>query len=56
MTMPDTDRFSPELAHLLTTATSVTNEHVNNQGLCAICGSAWPCERALVTEHNLATF
>lgn len=56
MTAPDIDRFPPELVHLISTATSVMNRHVNDQGLCAICGSAWPCERAVVAEHNLAAF
>jgi hypothetical protein len=56
MTVPDIDRFPPELAQLIRTATSVINEHVCDRGLCAICGSAWPCERAVVAEHNLAAF
>ena len=56
MTAPDTDRFLSKLAQLISTATSVINEHVDDQGLCAICGSAWPCERAVVAEHNLAAF
>jgi hypothetical protein len=56
MTAPDTDRFLPKLAQLISTATSVINEHIDAQGLCAICGSAWPCERAVVAEHILAAF
>jgi hypothetical protein len=56
MTAPDTDHFAPKLVQLISTAASVMNEHVNDQGLCAICGSAWPCERAVVAEHNLAAF
>jgi hypothetical protein len=56
MTMPDSDRFPADLAHLISTATSVINGHVNDGGLCAICGSAWPCERAVAAEHNLAAF
>jgi hypothetical protein len=55
MTAPDIDRFLP-LAQLISTATSVINEHVNDQGLCAVCGAAWPCERAVTAEHNLAVF
>jgi len=54
MTTPATDRFPPEVLQLLALATSVMNEHVNDQGLCAVCGSAWPCERAVLAEHNLA--
>jgi hypothetical protein len=56
MTAPDTGRFRSKLAQLTSTATSVMNSHVNDQGLCAICGSAWPCERAIVAEHSLAAF
>lgn len=56
MTTPATDRFPPEVMQLLVLATSVMNEHVNEQGLCVICGSAWPCERAVLAEHNLAVF
>jgi hypothetical protein len=35
-------------------ATTVLGEHTNNAGLCAVCGSAWPCERAVTATHNLA--
>jgi hypothetical protein len=56
MTELDIDRFLPKLAQLISTATSVINEHIDDQGLCAICGSAWPCERAVVADHNLAAF
>jgi hypothetical protein len=41
MTTPETDRFLSEVARLISIATSVINEHVNDQGLCAVCGSAW---------------
>jgi hypothetical protein len=54
MITPATDRFTPELTQLLELATSVMNEHLSDQGLCAVCGSAWPCERAVLAEHNLA--
>lgn len=54
MTMPATDRFPPELTQLFELATSVINEHVNDQGLCAVCGSAGPRDRAVLAEHNLA--
>jgi hypothetical protein len=39
------------LAHL---ATAVLNEHTNDNGLCAICGCAFPCESAVLAEHNVA--
>lgn len=56
MTTPATGRFPPEMLQLLKLATRIIDEHINEQGLCAICGSAWPCERAVVAEHNLAAF
>ncbi|HEX5494950.1 MAG TPA: hypothetical protein VFX70_10295 [Mycobacteriales bacterium] len=54
MTAPGTDYLPPELATLVATATRVINEHVADNGLCAVCGSAWPCARAVLAEHNLA--
>jgi hypothetical protein len=56
MTTPATDRFPPEVMQLLRLATTVIGEHVDEQGLCAVCGSAWPCEWAVLAEHNLAVF
>jgi hypothetical protein len=35
-------------------ATVVLNEHTNDHDLCAVCGTAFPCERAVLAEHNLA--
>lgn len=37
-------------------ATVVFNEHTDNSGLCAVCGSAWPCELVVLADHNLAGF
>ena len=34
-------------------ATRVINEHLDAHGLCAVCSSAFPCERAVLAEHNL---
>ncbi len=56
MSTPAADRFPPEVLQLLKLAARVINEHVNDRGLCAVCGSAWPCEQAVVAEHNLASF
>lgn len=56
MPVPDIDRFPLKLAQLISTTASVINEHVNDQGLYAICGSVRPCERAVVAEHNLGAF
>jgi len=47
----DIDTKIEELAEL---ASSVINEHTNDHGACAVCGSAFPCDRAVLAEHNLA--
>lgn len=31
--------------------TRVMNEHTNDHDLCAVCGSAWPCERVVLADH-----
>ena len=46
--------LSPELNGLADLATSVLNEHTNDHGLCAVCGVAFPCDLAIVAEHNAA--
>jgi len=51
--VPGAAYIRPELDLLRGNATAVMNEHVNDAGLCAICGAAWPCERVLLAEHNL---
>ena len=53
-TFPTVDRYPSEFAHLCAVATREINEHVSDDGLCVICGSVWPCERAVLAEHNLA--
>jgi hypothetical protein len=42
-----------EIAQLHQLATMVIGAHQNHDDLCVICGSAWPCERAVLAEHNL---
>ncbi|KWX00948.1 hypothetical protein TH66_05305 [Carbonactinospora thermoautotrophica] len=54
-TVPVTHSQPSALDLLRSTATVVLNEHVNAYGLCAVCGSAFPCERAVLAEHNLAS-
>jgi hypothetical protein len=44
---------SSEIEALHQLATLVLNEHTNDNGLCAVCGCAFPCERAVLAEHNL---
>lgn len=46
--------LSAEMDALHQLATVVLNEHTNDHDLCAVCGSAFPCERAVLAEHNLA--
>jgi hypothetical protein len=42
------------LDQLATLAATVLGEHRNDAGLCASCGSAWPCGLVVLAEHNLA--
>ncbi|MDQ3405640.1 MAG: hypothetical protein M3548_19985 [Actinomycetota bacterium] len=35
-------------------ATRVLGERTNDCDLCTVCGSAWPCERVVLADHNLA--
>ena len=43
-----------EIDALIRLATRVLNEHRNDHELCAVCGCAFPCDRAVLAEHNLA--
>ena len=47
------DFLPPELIHLLGTARHVIDQHTNDHGQCAECGSVWPCQRALLAEFAL---
>jgi hypothetical protein len=49
------DCFPVELVRLLSTARRVIDQHVNNCGNCADCGSPWPCQHAVLAEFALAT-
>jgi len=44
----------PSLAMWLTTATREIGWHSNDRGLCAVCGSAFPCERAVLADLALS--
>lgn len=46
-------QVTAELRQLAANAASVLNEHVNDHGYCAACGYAWPCESAVLAEHDL---
>jgi hypothetical protein len=54
VTVAPTGDLPSELAQLCRTAASILDSHVDDHGLCAVCESAWPCERAVLAEHNLA--
>ncbi|SEF14242.1 hypothetical protein [Jiangella alba] len=34
----------------LTDGNIVLNEHADDAGLCAVCGSAWPCDATLLVS------
>ena len=49
------DDLATDIEHLAHLASVVLNEHVNDNGLCAACpGAAFPCELAVMAEHNTA--
>jgi hypothetical protein len=48
------DYFPAELAQLCATAARTLDLHTSRDGLCADCGCTWPCERAVLAEHNLS--
>ena len=48
------DLSTRELEKLIGLAATVLSEHQSDHGLCAICGCAWPCERAVLAAQNLA--
>lgn len=48
------DFLLPELAHLLATAQKEITKHGNDRGLCSVCGSAFPCERAVLADLALS--
>lgn len=53
-TIPLLDSLPITLEWMGALATNVLNEHTDQAGLCVACGSAWPCERVVLAEHNLA--
>lgn len=52
--MPDADCLSRQFDALIITAIEALNTHTNDRDLHAVCGCAWPCERVVLAEHNLA--
>ena len=49
-----TDACQPQMARLRTVAVGVLNSHASDHGRCAVCAAEWPCDRAVLAEHNLA--
>lgn len=45
---------STALRQLCATATGVLATHLDEAGVCVMCGCAWPCEIAVLAETNLA--
>jgi hypothetical protein len=54
MSTQASELVSPELEAVISLATRALNDHTNDDNLCMACGCAWPCERAVLAEHNLA--
>jgi len=53
-TLLETETLDSQIERLARRACSVINEHTNQGGVCAVCGSAFPCDLAVLAEHNLA--
>jgi hypothetical protein len=49
----DSEFLPASLALLLATARQEIDAHIDDDGLCAACGSAYPCERAVLAELAL---
>lgn len=49
-----TTLLDTEIARLARQASKVITQHANHHGVCAVCTSAFPCDRAVLAEHNLA--
>lgn len=53
MIVATTKPCETEIKKLRALAMKTINEHTNDRGLCAVCGSAWPCELGVLADHNL---
>lgn len=42
------EREPAALPNVLTDGNAVLNDHADDAGLCAVCGSAWPCDTTLL--------
>jgi hypothetical protein len=46
--------MASDLERLAQLAIVILNQHINDNGLCAVCGCDFPCESAVLAEHNTA--
>ncbi len=46
----DVKQREPGVLLWLTDGNTVLNDHVDDAGLCAVCGSAWPCDTTLLAS------
>jgi hypothetical protein len=53
--MPPRGILPLPLVRHLATARHELDRHLNDHGLCSICGSVWPCERAVLADLALAS-
>jgi hypothetical protein len=44
--VPAAEHAPPEFKHVPAASQDALDQHINDGGLCAVCGCAWPCERA----------
>jgi hypothetical protein len=54
LTATEDQHVSAAMARLSVLAAQEITSHTCKDGMCVICGTAWPCERAELAEHNLA--
>jgi hypothetical protein len=53
MRSPDPDFLPAALARLLATAQQEIDQHLNDNGICALCRQRWPCTIACLAEFTL---
>lgn len=46
----DVKEREPQTRLSLTDGNAVLNDHTDDTGLCAVCGSAWPCDTTLLAS------
>jgi len=54
LTAAEDQRLLAAMARLSVLASQEITSHTCKDGMCAICRTAWPCERAELAQHNLA--